>query len=42
MIGTVPTGQTTYAVTGLAAGGTEYAFCVAPTNSTNGSAVAYP
>ncbi|MDZ4850143.1 MAG: fibronectin type III domain-containing protein [Pirellulaceae bacterium] len=37
----VPSSQTSYAVTGLAAGGVYYAFCVAPTNSTAGSAVAY-
>jgi hypothetical protein len=41
VIGTVPASQTTFAATGLAPGGTEYAFCVAPTNSTSGSAVAY-
>jgi hypothetical protein len=41
VIGTVPATQTTFAATGLAPGGTEYAFCVAPTNSTSESAVAY-
>ena len=41
VIGTVPATQTTYAATGLAAGGTYYAFCVAPSNSTAASAVAY-
>jgi Big-like domain-containing protein/fibronectin type III domain protein len=35
---TVPSSQTTYAVIGLAAGGVYYEFCVAPTNSTAGSA----
>jgi len=41
VIGTVPDTQTTYSATGLNPGGTYYAFTVAPTNSTAGSAVAY-
>jgi autotransporter-associated beta strand protein len=41
VIGSVPANQTTFAATGLAPGGTYYAFCVAPTNSTAQSAVAY-
>ena len=34
VVGRLPASQTNYAVTGLAPGGTYYAFCVAPTNST--------
>jgi hypothetical protein len=41
VIATVPATQTTYAATGLMAGGTYYAFCVVPTNSSAESAVAY-
>jgi large repetitive protein len=39
-LGTVPASQTTYAATGLEPG-TDYSFCVAPTNSTAPTAVAY-
>ena len=41
MIGTVSANQTTFDATGLSPGGTDYAFSVAPTNSTSASAVAY-